>query len=231
MPCSMVYLGIAGQAPRLKARSASGNNVLNLEAIANAPIRTQPLSFFLAPGVLGAVDLAAVRADFPQIAEAGVFALSELIYGPAFGELVAELQTPAFRSVIARKHGVDLLDKTVMISVRGWERHEPSRACLEQHNEFVTCLLYLNRICDDRGDRVRVSESMNARSEEVAEIPLSGGTLASFLTPEGSQLGHVSCEGEIRCLRVSWGTPPLVHANTGERCQSRPRQFVHSGGV
>ena len=165
----MVYLGIAELAPRLKARSASGDTVLNLEAIANAPVRTHPLSFFLAPGVLGAVDLAAVRADFPQIAEAGEFALSELIYGPAFGGLIAELQTHAFRSVIEKKYGVDLLDKTAMISVRGWEHHEPSRSCLVQQNEFVTCLLYLNKICDDRGDRVRVSRSMSGRSDEIAE--------------------------------------------------------------
>ena len=224
-------VGIAGLPPRLEAGSASGNEVLNLEAIANAPVRTEPLNFFLAPGVLGAVDLAAVRADFPQIAEAGVFALSELIYGPAFGELIAELQTPTFRFIIAKKYGVELSDESVMISVRGWERHDADSAEPEQHDEFVTCLLYLNKICDDRGGKLRVLKSTNGQSDGVAEIPLSGGTLASFLTSEGSQLGHEPCEGEIRCLRLSWAKKLVDQRSDSEGCVLQPHQFIQTGGA
>ena len=43
--------------------------------------------------VLSSVDLAAIRADFPDIKGTGVYPLSELTYGPAFAALVEDTTT------------------------------------------------------------------------------------------------------------------------------------------
>jgi len=178
--------------------------LLNLEAIAKAPLVTEPVSAFMVPGVLSPVDLAAVRADFPQIADVGVFCVSELIFGPSFRELIAELQTPLFQSVIEDKLGVDLSDKTMTISVSGRSRPNTNGSRLDLMDHFVTCLLYLNDICDDRGGRLRLVWNENGRGMEISEIPLCGGTLASFLESDGDPHWYQPGGGELRCLKLRW---------------------------
>jgi SM-20-related protein len=180
--------------------------LLNLEAIANAPLTTDPFSFFMVPGVLSAVDLAAVRADFPQIAEPGIFSLSELIYGPAFAGLIEEIRNRKFEYVIEKKYGIDLSDKPMMISVCGEERKQDGGIRTYHTDEFVTCLLYLNDIWDDRGGRLRILRSRNDLSDYVAEIPPGGGMLASFLRSDRSWHAHEPYEGDLRYVVLNWIT-------------------------
>jgi SM-20-related protein len=180
--------------------------LLNLEAIANTPLTTAPFSFFMVPGVLSVVDLAAVRADFPQIAEPGVFSLSELIYGPAFAGLIEEIRNRKFEHVIERKYGIDLSGKPMMISVCGEERKQDGGIRTYHTDEFVTCLLYLNDIWDDRGGRLRMLRSRNDLSDYVAEIPPGGGMLASFLRSDRSWHAHEPYDGEMRYVMLNWIT-------------------------
>ena len=197
--------------------------MLNLEAIANAPLTTDPFSFFMVPGVLSAVDLAAVRADFPQTAEPGIFSLSELIYGPAFAGLVEEVRNRTFECVIERKYGIDLSNKHMMISVCGQERKQDG--CIRRYhaNEFVTCLLYLNNIWDDKGGRLRLLRSRNDSSDYVAEIPPSGGALASFLRSDGSWHAHEPYEGELRYVMLSWITTQASRNGLSTKVGQRDR--------
>ena len=195
--------------------------MLNLEAIANAPLTTDPFSFFMVPGVLSAVDLAAVRADFPQIAESGIFSLSELIYGPAFAGLIEEIRSREFENVIERKYGIDLSDNPMMISVCGQERKQDGDIRFYHPNECVTCLLYLNNIWDDKGGRLRMLRSRNDLADYVAEIPPGGGMLASFLRSDRSWHTHEPYEGELRYVMLSWITTQAgskgLSAEVGQR--------------
>lgn len=202
--------------------------MLNLEAIANAPLTTDPFSFFMVPGVLSAVDLAAVRADFPQIAEPGVFSLSELIYGPAFAGLIEEIRNRKFEYVIERKYGIDLSGKPMMISVCGQERKQDGGIRTYHTDEFVTCLLYLNDIWDDRGGRLRMLRSRNDLSDYVVEIPPSGGILASFLRSDRSWHGHEPYEGELRYVMLNWITPQASRKGHSTEFSRRDRLLLKS---
>lgn len=178
--------------------------MLDIAAIDRTLVATAPFKFFLAPGVLSPVDLAAVRADFPKISEPGLFPLSEMSYGPAFARLIEAIRSPDLEAVIARKLGADLRDKPMMITVRSHCRARDGRIHTDIKPKLVTCLLYLNDIWDESAGRLRLLRSGNDLDDYVAEIPPDGGTLVAFLRSDNSWHGHYPYAGERRYIMFNW---------------------------
>lgn len=184
--------------------------MIDLEAIRNAKVTREPFQFFAAAGVLSAVDLAAIRADFPNIRKPGIFPLSELSYGSALAELVDDIQSPEFEDVMAEKYGVELAGKPLMITVRGQAQAKDGRIHTDTKAKFVTCLLYLNDVWDEGGGRLRMLKKPDDLSDYLAEVPPSGGTLASFLRADNSWHGHEPYVGERRYLMFNWMTSQVA---------------------
>ncbi len=180
--------------------------MIDFDAIKKAKVTRKPFQFFAASGVLSAVDLAAIRADFPDIQKPGIFPLSELSYGPALAQLVEDIRSTEFEDVIADKYGVDLSDKPLMITVRGHAQAKDGRIHTDTKAKFVTCLLYLNDVWDEGGGRLRMLKNPDNLEDYLAEVPPSGGTLASFLRAENSWHGHEPYVGERRYLMFNWMT-------------------------
>lgn len=180
--------------------------VIDLDAIARTEVTRTPFEFFTTPGVLSAVDLATIRADFPKIRKAGIFPLSELSYGTAFAQLIEEIRSQELADVMAENYGVDLADKPLMITVRGRAQMKDGRIHTDTKTKFVTCLLYLNDIWDESGGRLRMLRRADDLDDWVAEIPPNGGTLASFLRTDNSWHGHEPYEGERRYVMFNWMT-------------------------
>lgn len=180
--------------------------MLDFEVIAGAPLTTAPFKFFTASGTLSPVDLAAVRADFPNIIRPGLFPLSELNYGPTFSKLIDEFRSPLFERTIERKYEVDLSDKPLMITVRGQSQKKDGRIHVDIKSKFLTCLLYLNDIWDESGGRLRMLRSKDDIGDYLAEVPPDGGTLVSFLRSDNSWHGHEPYVGQRRYVMATWMT-------------------------
>jgi SM-20-related protein len=180
--------------------------VLDLDVIANAPVERVPFNFFMAHGVLSAVDLAAVRADFPHITSPGLFPLSELHYGPAFARLIEDIRCREFEKVMEAKYRVALSNKPLMITVRGQSQQKDGRIHPDSKTKFMAGLLYLNDIWDESGGRLRMLRSKSDLNDHVAEIPPDGGTLASFMRSDNSWHGHQPYVGERRYIMFTWMT-------------------------
>lgn len=180
--------------------------MIDLNAIKSAKVTRRPFQFFAAAGVLSAVDLAAIRADFPDIRKPGIFPLSELSYGPALARLVEEINSPELEDTIAEQYGVDLAGKPLMITVRGHAQAKDGRIHTDTKAKFVTCLLYLNDVWDESGGRLRMLRNQHDLSDYIAEVPPSGGTLTSFLRAENSWHGHEPYVGQRRYLMFNWMT-------------------------
>lgn len=180
--------------------------MLDLDAIAKAPLKQVPFKFFVVPGTLSPVDLAAVRADFPEIRGPGLYPLSELSYGPAFAHLVEQIRGDDFAQLLERKFAVDLSDKPLLITVRGMSHRRDGRIHTDSKAKFLTCIIYLNDIWDESGGRLRLLNSNSDLNDVAAEIPPDGGTLASYLRTDNSWHGHDVYAGTRRYLMLTWMT-------------------------
>lgn len=186
--------------------------MIDFEAIAGSEVTREPFRFFAAANVLNATDLAAIRADFPDIRRPGIFPLSELDYGPAFARLIEDIRSRELEDVMAEKYGVELSDKPLMITVRGRAQKKDGRIHPDTQTKFVTCLLYLNEIWDQSAGRLRMLRKPDDLDDFIAEIPPNGGTLASFLRAENSWHGHQPYLGERRYVMFNWMTSPAALA-------------------
>ncbi len=175
--------------------------MLNFDAIARAPVTTEPISCFIVPGVLSAVDLAAVRADFPPICGPREYSLSELIYGPAFAHLVDEIIASKFMSTVEKKYGVNHSGREMVISVCNQYGEQNQEHRMNSAGETITCLFYLNSIWNSDDDASRGGDEYN---NFFAKRQLSGGTLASFITGDNSGHMHQPHKGELCCVTMTW---------------------------
>ena len=176
--------------------------LLNFDAIAGAPVTTEPISCFIVPGVLSAVDLAAVRADLPPICGPGEYSLSELIYGPAFARLVDEIITSEFKSVVEKKYGINDAERGEMvISVCNQGGEQNQVPTFKPDVKTITCLFYLNSIWSNDDNAFRGADDYNSF---LANRQLSGGTLASFITGHNSEHLHRPNKGELSCVTMTW---------------------------
>ena len=180
--------------------------MIDFDAIARSEVAREPFPFFTTPDVLGAENLAAIRADFPDIRKPGIFPLSTLSYGPAFARLIDDIRSPDLEEVMSEKYGVDLSDKPLMITVRGRARKKDGRVHNDTKTKFVTCLLYLNEIWDEGEGRLRMLRRPDDLEDYAAEVPPNGGTFASFLRTENSWHGHKPCVGDRRYVMFNWMT-------------------------
>lgn len=175
-----------------------------LQPLADAIPTTQPFPFVSAAGLLTPADLEAIAADFPDIADPGLFPLSALTYGPAFGRLVEALRSPAFAALIGEKLGLALADLPLMITVRGRCAARDGRAHTDSKDKVATGLLYLNGSeWTGQGGRLRLLRSRDL-SDVLAEIPPVGGSLVAFRRTDASWHGHDPFEGERRYLMFNW---------------------------
>lgn len=185
--------------------------VLNLDVLRHATVFRQPFSFLVAHGIVPPSALTAVRADFPAIDRAGLFPLSELRYGPAFGALVDDLLSPDFERVLGAAFDVDLSGRARMVTVRGQSRERDGRIHNDSEDKLVSLLLYLNDDeWDAEGGRLRFLRDPLDIDSVVAEVPPTAGTLVAFRRSENSWHGHKPFVGSRRYVMVNWMTQPAA---------------------
>jgi SM-20-related protein len=187
--------------------------LLNLDILAKAKVAAEPFPYFSASDVLDAAAVEAVDRDFPAISKPGLFPLSSLRYGGAFARLIEDIRGRGLEALMEEKFGVDLSDKPLMITVRGFCQKRDGRIHNDSKDKLVTCLLYLNdRTWDADGGRLRLLRGKDSLDDMIAEIPPHGGTLVAFRRTDNSWHGHAPFEGPRRYLMFNWLTSDVALA-------------------
>ena len=178
--------------------------MINLAQLAAAPVADAPFAHFTVTDVIDPDILAAVAKDFPDIDQPGLFPLSDLDYGPAFRRLVSDLRRREFSVLMERKLGVDLVDRPMMITVRGVCDRRDGRSHVDSLDKVATGLLYLNDPdWDEPGGRLRLLRSADV-DDVITEVAPTGGTLVAFRRTDNSWHGHKPFEGRRRYLMFNW---------------------------
>lgn len=185
--------------------------VLNVDALRHATVFRQPFSFIVAPGAVQASALGELRADFPPIDRPGLFPLSEVSYGPAFGALIDDLLSPGFEQMLGAALDVDLTGRARLVTVRGHCRDRDGRIHNDSSDKLASLLLYLNdEDWDSEGGRLRFLRDPLDIDNVVAEVPPTAGTLVAFRRADNSWHGHKPFEGARRYVMINWMAQPAA---------------------
>ena len=185
--------------------------LLDLEALRSTPLRTAPYPHLVVPAFLPQDAVEAAIRDYPAIDMAGVFPLDSIEGGPAFRQVVADLQSDSLRDLIAEKFAMDLSDHRRMLTVRARCRAGDGKIHADATFKKATLLLYLNPAdWPHPGGRLRVLRSPTDLEDHAGEVAPVGGLLFAFQCLPHAWHGHHSFEGVRRYLMMNFVADPAM---------------------
>lgn len=181
-------------------------NMLDLDLFDATPLVDTPFPHLIVPGFLKAAAREKVQRDYPEIALPGSFPVTEVEYGEAFADLLAEMQGLALRASFERKFAMDLSGRPTMVTVRGRAQAKDGRIHTDSKTKIITVLLYMNGAWEAPGGRLRLLDNAESLENPIAEVPPDEGTLVAFLVTPNSWHGHGQFVGPRRVIQLNWVT-------------------------
>jgi hypothetical protein len=184
----------------------TGTSIIAFEALRAARVDAEPYPHALIPQLIRSGHLAAVVADFPDIRKGGSFNLSDVECRGSFAALIDELESDAFRDCLAQKFDLDLADKPVAITLRGYSRAKADgHIHTDSKSKIITVLIYLNPTWTADTGRLRLLKSRNI-DDAFAEVPPDAGSTVIFKVTENGWHGHLPFEGVRRSIQLNFLT-------------------------
>jgi len=178
-------------------------SLLNLNAVNAAQTSTVPFPFFVVEQSVVEAHVKDVLDDFPELTMGGSVALSEVKPGPRFNQLVEELNGPEFRRIISEKLELDLHDRPMVITLRGYSRAKDGRIHTDSKSKMATILIYFNESWEAKTGRLRILRSENM-DDYVAEVKPDAGTMIAFKVTENCWHGYPAFEGIRQSIQINF---------------------------
>lgn len=179
-------------------------SLINLQALRDAELHTDPFDYMVVPGFLSPAVLARVNADYPAIDTAANHALDNLQYGPAFAELMRELQGRDFAAALGERFHMDLASLPTTVTVRKFCERTDGNIHTDHKSKVVTVLVYFNETWPHEDGQLRMLRSKHDIEDYAAQVPPLGGTLLAFRRTDHSWHGHTRFVGERRMVQVNY---------------------------
>jgi SM-20-related protein len=179
-------------------------SLLRLDALQEAPLTRDPFYYTVVGDFLAPADAASIRMDFPDIGHAGLLPVEATRPGPRFGALIQALRGRELAKAMSDKFDIDLVGRSVMITVRGRCAERDGRIHTDSECKLVTALLYLNERWEATGGRLRLLRRQDDLNDMLAEVPPDSGTLVAFRRSDRSWHGHEPFVGVRRYVMINW---------------------------
>lgn len=177
---------------------------MNLEAVRDAPLQTDPFDFLVVPDFLSRDALARVNADYPEIHTAANHALDSLQAGPAFNALMEELQGEDLAATLGDSFNMDLAALPTTVTVRKFCERTDGNIHTDHKSKVITVLVYFNERWEHTDGQLRMLRSRDDIDNYAAQVPPLGGTLLAFRRTDHSWHGHTRFVGERRMVQVNY---------------------------
>jgi len=192
--------------------------VLDEAALEAMEVRHDPYDYAFIEGVLPMARRDEILADCPVIPHRGTYGVPNLRYGPSFGLVLKDLQSPRFRKIVERKFGVDLskgYPTMVMMGSTTGHYNEGYAHPDSKHKLFTVLLGFTREYPYERG-RLRILRS-NDREDYAFEYPPEYGKMCLFKVSEKSWHGFLPQKSERKSLQFCWVDSKAYAAETYAR--------------
>jgi SM-20-related protein len=179
-------------------------SLLNLEALRLAQLSTDPFDFLVVPDFLSVATLKRVNHHYPIIDTAANHPLDSLEYGPAFAELMAELQDEPFAATLGKLFDLELTSLPRTVTVRKFCERTDGNIHTDHKSKVITVLVYFNETWDSEAGQLRMLRSKTDIEDYTAQIPPLGGTLLAFRRTDHSWHGHTRFVGQRRMVQLNY---------------------------
>ncbi len=182
---------------------------LDYNRLAATPAASDPFPHVVVPDFVPPASLRAVVADLPPLAKRGSFPPASLRLGAAAQALMAEMEGPRLRAMIALKFGLDLTGSPTMVTLRGRTEAKDGRIHTDSTAKLVTVLLYLNPDTEAWAQRdgcLRLLRGQTDLEDYAVEVPPVNGTLLVFPNAPAAWHGHRQYVGKRYAVQLNYMT-------------------------
>ena len=177
---------------------------LNWARLEAAKLQTDPFEYVHVTEALTPQAAAKATDNFPSVPGAGSFSLMDAPPGPVLKQIIAELQSERFRSLMARLFDLDLAEAATMVTLRGESGPRDGFIHRDSKSKILSLLLYLNDDWQGGEGQLRLLRSRTDIEAVGAEIPASMGSLVVFRRSDNSWHGHTPYHGQRRVLQFNY---------------------------
>ena len=179
--------------------------MLNFELIKKAEINSEFYPFFTIRDVfLNKEDHKKISTDFPNIDKGGSFPSDSVSYGESIQSLIDCLEGDKMLSILESKFQVDLTDKPVVSTFRGYSRIKDGKIHSDSKTKIITVLLYLNEKWDESNGLLRMLKEKNNIDNYITEIPASMGSMVAFKVTNNCWHGFIPFEGKRCSIQLNY---------------------------
>jgi hypothetical protein len=178
--------------------------LIDLDLLRDAPLSNDPFDHFVVPGFIRREALEDLHRDYPDVGKPGSFPVDTVTFGPSFGQVLEDIQSPQMSAAVGEKLGVDLAGLPTMVTVRDRCRARDGQIHIDSKGKVVTVLIYMNPPWEEPGGRLRLLRGPDDIEDYTAEIPPNEGTLLAFRCTPDAWHGHKSFEGRRRAIQLNW---------------------------
>ena len=198
---------MTGAAP---AAGSDRATALDLAAFRAAPLVREPFEFLVLADFVRAEARPAIGRDYPSVRRGGSYPLEVVRHGPAFAELVRQLNGSEMRQAFEEKFAIDLKQRPTMVTVRGHCAAHDGGIHVDSKTKLITVLIYLNPGWRHPGGRLRLLRSGTDLDDAIVEVAPEDGMLVAFRPGHNSYHGHTQFVGERRVVQFNWVTEATV---------------------
>ena len=179
--------------------------MLNFELIKKAEINSEFYPFFtVQDAFLNKQDHKKIATDFPKINKGGSFPSDSVSYGQSIQSLLDSLEGDQMRNILENKFQVDLQDKPVVSTFRGYSRMKDGKIHSDSKTKIITVLLYLNENWDKGSGLLRMLREENNIDNYITEIPASMGSMVAFKVTNNCWHGFIPYEGKRCSIQLNY---------------------------
>ena len=179
--------------------------MLNFELIKKAEINSEFYTFFTVQDVfLNKEDHNRITKDFPSINKGGSFPSDSVSYGKSIQSLIDSLEGDQMRAILENKFQVDLKDKPVVSTFRGYSRMKDGKIHSDSKTKIITVLLYLNENWDESIGLLRMLKEKDNIDNYIIEIPASMGSMVAFKVTNNCWHGFIPFEGKRCSIQLNY---------------------------
>lgn len=177
---------------------------INFEEIQATLVKEVPFPYMVIPNFINQDCLASLVDVFPDVGHRGSVPFASASAQPLFQQFINELEGPTLREIIAKKFTIDLQDKPIMTTLRGYTTERDGHIHTDSKDKLITVLLYMNSNWANPEGKLRVLNNKHSLDDYVEEIsPLAGSCLIFKVTPNCWH-GHKTFIGKRQSLQLNY---------------------------
>ena len=187
--------------------------LLDKDKISTAFVEKEFFPFFhVENAFLESVDSSELVASFPNIGTGGSFPSEDIPKGP-IKQLIKELESDDFKSILEDKLNVDLNNSKVITTLRGFSRSRDGQIHTDSKSKILTVLLYLNPLWDNKIGNLRLLKENSNLDDYITEISSDFGNLVAFKVTENCWHGFEPFEGKRLSIQLNYIYPDSLNSH------------------